>query len=96
MSWFDKITGVEAEKLIGQKLDKRKQYYKHTEEGAKVDNSWAFNGTGTPRGTVFVLDKWREECSGCDGCGCQECGNHGHRIQTSHFPIDITFNEEPK
>lgn len=96
MTWFEKITGKEAEKMLGQTLDKRKQYYKHTEEGASVDNGYAFNGNTTPRGTVFVLDKWREECSGCYGMGCLECGNHGHRIQTMHFPVDLTFKGKTK
>lgn len=93
MPWFEKISGKQAEKMLGRNLDKRKQYYRHTKEGATVDNPYAFNGSGTPCGTVFVLDKWRQECSGCCGQGCHECGYHGHRIETMHFPVDLTFKE---
>lgn len=94
MAWFEKISGQEAEEIIGHKLDKRKQYYKHTKEGATVDSAYAFNKNCNPFGTVFILDKWREECSGCYGQGCPECGNHGKRIQTMHFPVDLQFRKE--
>ena len=28
-------------------------------------------------GKVAESVSWTQECSGCDGCGCEECGHHG-------------------
>ncbi len=90
--WWEPVTYQEAENILERKLDRRRKYYKHTKEGAKVQNSWAFNGTeGMPHYKIFVLDKWTQECSGCScdcsdgyGCshgasGCHECGYTGRR-----------------
>jgi len=94
-AWFTKISGLEAERIIGHKLDKRKTYYKKTPEGEATDNAYAFPGNNT----VFVYDAWVSQCSGCScGCemacncssyGCSECGYTGKRRDGMHIPLNL-------
>lgn len=97
--WFRKITWQEAETLAGRRLDRRFQYYTHTEEGRLVENPYAFNGTeGTPDAKVLTYGEWTMACSGCAndleyvsdqrGCGCSECGYTGKRRDGMHAPIE--------
>ena len=37
-AWFEKIGYQEAEAIAGRRLDRRRQYYKHSPEGRAVDN----------------------------------------------------------
>jgi len=103
MSWFKKIHWSEAEEIAGCRLDRRRQYYKHTEEGRKVKNGFAFNGLDwTPDCKLLTYGTWMEACSGCSddseyscptrGGGCPECGYHGVLRQGMHSPFD--FKEE--
>jgi len=39
-------------------------------------------------GLVCVDGKFTHECSGCDGCGCQECGGHGVRRDSAPIPVN--------
>ena len=71
------IPAIIAEKIVGEKIDKRKKY--------------AVNDDGKPceanGNYVFVAVKWSSACSGCcddseysspyRGGGCQECGYTG-------------------
>lgn len=96
-AWFKKITWQEAEKLAGKRLDRRRQYYVHTEEGRTVKNMYAFNGSeGMPDALLLTYEEWTQNCSGCDcDCGdgypchhgaggCEECGYTGKRRQGFH------------
>lgn len=96
MDWFQKITYQEAELLMERRLDRRRQYYKHTEKGLSVINPYAFNGSdGTPKGIVFTIAKWSHACSGCSdeyeiggrGIGCHECGYTGRRCDWMFDPL---------
>lgn len=94
-AWFQKISGQEAEKIMGRKLDKRKTYYKKTDEGIATDNSFAYPGNNS----VFVYDTWVDLCSGCTDYGdygtqygpfgCQECGYTGKRRNGMHTPLNL-------
>lgn len=101
-TWWQAITWQEAEQIAGCRLDRRRQYYKHSERGRTVDNSYAFNGSNnTPIGKIFTYGEWTRECSGCScdcgdgyGCshgasGCEECGYTGKRREGMHTPIDL-------
>ena len=101
MSWFEEITYQEAEKIAGTRLDRRRKYYKHTDEGKKVNNPYAFNGVdGHPKGTLFTYSTWTASCSGCSddseyssptrGGGCPECGHHGVVCQGMHSPFEVS------
>ena len=104
--WFQKIHYSEAEKMAGQRLDRRKTYYKHTEEGLKVDNPYAFNGTdGTPKAIILTYSEWSDDCSGCTEAGeyggrkygpfgCSECGYTGKRRTGFHAPHDLDGGRE--
>lgn len=35
-------------------------------------------------GEVRELARWTQECSGCEGCGCRECGYKG-RVRHGHW-----------
>lgn len=98
--WFEKISYVEAEKIENKRLDRRRQYYKHTKEGATVDNGYACNGSGgSLKGDVFVIERWTQPCSGCseydaghciyEAGGCHECGYTGKRREWMHMPINL-------
>lgn len=90
MSWFKKISYHEAEKLEGRRLDRRRKYYKKTEDGLKATRGINANPWGFPNyEKAFTLDFWSEECSGCSGGGCFECGNHGKRCNSMYFPVTI-------
>lgn len=96
--WFQKIGYQEAEQIAGCRLDRRRQYYKHSKEGAAVENSYAFNGSdGTPSAKLFTYGQWSSSCSGCSdynegypvnrGGGCRECGWTGRSRHGMHTPV---------
>lgn len=78
--WFKKITTREAEAIMGRRLDRRVQYYRHTLRGAfEAANGNTFAGFGwgggSAPGRLFTYGEWTESCSGCscdcgDGYGC--------------------------
>lgn len=101
-TWFKKITWQEAEKIAGSRLDRRRQYYIHTEEGRRAENPYAFNGSyDMPDAKLFAYVEGTRECSGCScdcgegyGCshgaaGCEECGYTGKRREGMHSPINL-------
>lgn len=105
--WFQKISYQEAEAIAGMRLDRRRQYYKHTYEGATVDNGYAFNGScGGPSGKIFTYFEWSSCCSGCAddseysapirGGGCSECGYTGKRRDGMHTPVEIVRAQPPQ
>lgn len=96
--WFERIDFQEAEKIAGERLDRRRQYYKHSAEGKAVDNPYAFNGSdGMPNAKLFTYGEWVSSCSGCSewnescppdrGAGCRECGGTGRRRHGMHTPV---------
>lgn len=96
--WFEKIGYQEAEAIAGRRLDRRRQYYKHSPEGKAVENPYAFNGSdGMPNAKLFTYGEWSSACSGCSdwnggypvdrGGGCRECGGTGRSRRGMHTPI---------
>lgn len=96
--WFEKIGYQEAETIAGTRLDRRRQYYKHSAEGKAVDNPFAFNGSDDmPNAKLFTYGEWRSACSGCSdwnescppdrGGGCRECGWTGRSRHGMHSPV---------
>ena len=90
------ITAIEAEKIVGLRLDRRKKYA--TTENGKTD--------GTTGAIIFELAKWTSPCSGCSceceyGCeycgkaggGCHECGYTGKRRNSFWVPAGGTIDD---
>lgn len=84
------ISAVDAEKIIGHRLDRRRKYAR-TDDGRPDDSGF----------TVFVAGSFPVTCGGCNeglggphhpryhvslGMGCPECGYHGFRICRMWFP----------
>ena len=66
-------TYEEAEKLLGESLDRRRNY-------AIID------------GQVCEGSGWFSQvCTGCEGCGCDECGYTGKRRTSYWVPIRETW-----
>lgn len=38
-------------------------------------------------GEVCEATSWTQECSGCNGAGCDECGHTGRRRQSHWVPV---------
>ena len=66
----------EAERIAGRRVDRRRSY--------------ATTGDGKPDpisgALVFSLVRWSDECSGCDGSGCRECGHAGRTRRAMYLP----------
>jgi len=80
------ITKAEAEEKSGINLDGRRKYFMWNDE-------------------VCIEEKFTSICSGCAdddeysyqsrGSGCQECGYHGVRRDSSPLPVKFLKTKEP-
>lgn len=84
---FYKISGNEAENIVGRKLDKRISYYLMKDEYQSDEDKAV---------ALWSVSRWVQICSGCseyemgtpiyEGCGCAECGYTGKRRQAMYTP----------
>jgi len=95
MGAFIKISGIDAEKIAGKKLDKRTSYY------VMKDKDKSEFDVGV---LLWAVSKWTDTCSGCseydmgnpiyEGAGCHECGYTGKRRQEMFTPYLFKQNQQ--
>lgn len=97
------VNWQEAEKIAGERIDRRRAWYATKNRKPVPDNEIGFGGQ-----TLFVYQYWTESCTGCRetedghnvghypwdskagcyvGAGCEECGYTGKR--RDGWPISL-------